>query len=101
MVSRSTPVHSSYSNRYSGTSSTNRHAVVGVSPAEARGLRWEDWDRVKQQIKIARSVWHTFEGTTKTPQRERYVVVSKELREVLAFQVGFSFGRTLKIIAQR
>jgi DNA mismatch repair protein MutH len=73
--------------------------VVGVSPAEARGLRWEDWDRVKQQIKIARSVWHTFEGTKKTPQRERDVAVSKKLREVPAFQAGITFGRTLKIIA--
>ena len=58
-------------------------SMLGTSPAEARGLRWEDWDRLKEQIKIARSVWHTVEGSTKTRQRERYVAVSGELREVL------------------
>src|SRR5215472_3876446 len=43
-------------------------AMLGVRPGEARGLRWEDWDRAKQQIIVSRAVWHTFEGTTKTPQ---------------------------------
>src|SRR5262249_25873250 len=48
-----------------------------------RGLRWEDWDRVNEQIKIVRSVWHAIEDTTKTRQSERFVAVSAELREIL------------------
>jgi integrase len=58
-------------------------AMLGTRPGEARGLRWEDWDRAKQQIKIERAVWHTFEGEPKTLQSVRYVAVSGELREVL------------------
>jgi integrase len=58
-------------------------AMLGVRPGEARGLRWEDWDRVKQQIKVTRSVWHTIEGTPKTQQSIRFLAVSGELREVL------------------
>jgi integrase len=58
-------------------------AMLGVRPGEARGLRWEDWDRVKQQIAVKRAVWHTIEGTPKTPQSIRLLAVSGELREVL------------------
>jgi integrase len=58
-------------------------AMLGVRPGEARGLRWEDWDRVKQQIAVTRAVWHTIEGTPKTPQSVRFLAVSGELREVL------------------
>ena len=58
-------------------------AMLGLRPGEARGLRWEDWDRVRQQIAVKRAVWHTIEGTTKTPQSKRFVAVSAELREVL------------------
>ena len=32
---------------------------------------------------MKRAVWHTLEGTTKTPQSKRFVAVSAELREVL------------------
>lgn len=58
-------------------------AMLGARPGEARGLRWEDWDRVKQQITVRRAVWHTIEGTPKTPQSVRLLAVSGELREVL------------------
>ena len=58
-------------------------AMLGVRPGEARGLRWEDWDRVKQQIAVTRAIWHTIEGTPKTPQSVRLLAVSAELREVL------------------
>jgi integrase len=58
-------------------------AMLGVRPGEARGLRWEDWDRVKQQIAVRRAVWHTIEGTPKTPQSVRLLAISGELREVL------------------
>lgn len=47
------------------------------------GLRWSDWDRVKQQIHVLRNYWHTFEVTTKTRQRVRFVAVTAELREIL------------------
>jgi integrase len=58
-------------------------AMLGVRPGEARGLRWEDWDRAKEQVMVTRAVWHTIEGTPKTPQSVRYLAVSGELREVL------------------
>jgi integrase len=55
----------------------------GVRPGEARGLRWEEWDRAKQHIAVKRSVWHGIVGTTKTEQSERFVAVTDELREIL------------------
>jgi integrase len=58
-------------------------AYTGVRPGEARGLRWEEWNRTACQIKVARSVWHTVEGTTKTTQSNRFVTVTDELREIL------------------
>lgn len=58
-------------------------AYTGVRPGELRGLRWEEWDRTAAQIKVARSVWHAVEGTTKTKQSERFVAVTDELRSVL------------------
>lgn len=60
-------------------------AFTGVRPGEARGLRWEDWNRAKAQIHVTRSVWHAVEGTTKTEQSNRYVAVAKEeLRPILS-----------------
>jgi hypothetical protein len=56
---------------------------TGVRPGEARGLRWEEWDRAKQHIGVKRSVWHRVVGTTKTKQSERFVAVTDELREIL------------------
>ena len=58
-------------------------AMLGLRPGEARGLRWEDWDRVAEQIAVRRAVWHKVEGTPKTPQSVRLVAVSGELRELL------------------
>jgi integrase len=58
-------------------------ALSGVRPSEARGLRWEEWDRTKQHIAARRGVWHRIVGTTKTEQSERFVAVSDELREIL------------------
>jgi integrase len=58
-------------------------AMLGVRPSEARGLMWRDWNRAKDQIQVARSVWHAIEGTTKTPQSVRLLAVSAELRDVL------------------
>ena len=58
-------------------------ALTGVRPGEARGLRWEEWDRVKQHIHVCRAVWHAHVGTTKTEQSERYVTVVDELRDIL------------------
>ena len=40
-------------------------ALTGVRPGEARGLRWEEWDRAKQHIHVCRAVWHKHVGTTK------------------------------------
>jgi len=58
-------------------------AFTGVRPSEARGLRWEEWDRAKQHIAVKRAVWHKHVGTTKTEQSERFVAVTDELREIL------------------
>jgi len=58
-------------------------AFTGVRPGEARGLRWEEWDRAKQHIAVRRAVWHRVVGTTKTEQSERFVAVADELREIL------------------
>jgi integrase len=58
-------------------------AFTGVRPGEARGLRWEEWDRAKQHIAIRRAVWHKVVGTPKTEQSERYVTVTDGLREIL------------------
>jgi len=58
-------------------------AFTGVRPGEARGLRWEEWDRTREQIAVKRSIWHTIEGTTKTPQSNRFVAVTEELRGIL------------------
>jgi integrase len=58
-------------------------ALTGVRPGEARGLRWEEWDRVNKHIVVVRAVWHTIIGTPKTEQSERCVAVTEELREIL------------------
>lgn len=58
-------------------------ALTGVRPSEARGLRWEEFDRAKQHIHVRRAVWHKHIGTTKTVQSERYVAVTDELRDIL------------------
>ena len=46
-------------------------------------MRWEYWDRVKQQIAVSRAVWQAIVGTPKTSQSSRFLAVSPELREVL------------------
>jgi integrase len=58
-------------------------AYTGVRPGEARGLRWEERNRVEKHIAVNRSVWHREVGTTKTEQSERFVAVNDELREIL------------------
>lgn len=58
-------------------------ALTGVRPSEARGLRWEEWDRAKGHMHICRAVWHTHVGTTKTEQSVRFVTVTDELRDIL------------------
>jgi integrase len=58
-------------------------AFCGVRPGEARGMRWEEWNRVEKHIAVNRSVWHREVGTTKTEQSERFVAVNDELREIL------------------
>lgn len=58
-------------------------AYTGVRPGEARGLRWEEWNRAEQHIGVSRSVWHRVVGTPKTEQSERIVTVTEELREIL------------------
>jgi integrase len=58
-------------------------AFCGVRPGEARGMRWEEWNRTEKHLAVNRSVWHREVGTTKTEQSERFVTVNDELREIL------------------
>ena len=58
-------------------------AFTGVRPSEARGLRWEEWNREQQHIAVQRGVWHRIVGDTKTRQSVRFVTVTAELREIL------------------
>jgi len=58
-------------------------AFGGFRPSEARGLRWEEWDRKKKHIAVRRAVWHRIVGDTKTPQSVRFVTVKDDLREIL------------------
>jgi len=58
-------------------------AFTGVRPSEARGLRWEEWDREQQHIAVKRGVWRRIVGDTKTLQSIRFVTVTSELREIL------------------
>ena len=58
-------------------------AFTGVRPGEARGLRWEEWDRAKQHIHVRRSIWHREEGEPKTEGSVRFVTVTDELRGIL------------------
>jgi len=58
-------------------------AFTGVRPGEARGLRWEEWDRVEQHIHVRRSIWHREEGEPKTEGSIRFVTVTDELRGIL------------------
>ena len=58
-------------------------AFTGVRASEARGLRWEEWNREQQHIAVQRGVWHRIVGDTKTRQSVRFVTVTPELREIL------------------
>ena len=58
-------------------------AYTGVRPGECRGLRWEEWDRVGDQISVVRSVWHAAVTTPKTEQSVRFITVTPELRSTL------------------
>lgn len=58
-------------------------AFCGVRPGEARGLRWEEWDRVEKQIHVCRSIWHKVASTPKTEQSVRFVTVTDDLRQIL------------------
>ena len=57
-------------------------ANTGIRPGEARGLRWEEWDRKNRRILVARSVWHKEVGTPKT-KKTRFVAVEGGLPEIL------------------
>jgi integrase len=58
-------------------------AMTGIRPGEARGLKWADWERSKEQLQVRRSIWHTHEGTPKTAKSLRAVAVTPELRAIL------------------
>jgi integrase len=58
-------------------------SCTGVRPGEARGLRWEEWDRAKRHLAVNRSVWHREVGTPKTEHSVRFVTVTDDLRVIL------------------
>jgi integrase len=55
-------------------------AFTRIRPGEARRLRREEWDWTHEQIAVRRSVWYAMEGTTKTPQSNRFVTVTDRRR---------------------
>jgi integrase len=65
---------------------------AGLMPAEARGLRWEDYEPVYNyetgqwdwRLSIQRNVWRTHESETKTEHRAKPVMVIEPLRTILA-----------------
>ena len=59
-------------------------AFTGCRPGELRGLRWEDWDRAKNSLRVSRSIWHAVVGETKTEQSNRHVSVHPELHSILS-----------------
>lgn len=58
-------------------------AYTGVRPGEARGLRWEEWNRKAGHIAVVRAIWHAVEGLPKTEQSVRVVPVTADLRSIL------------------
>jgi len=54
-----------------------------AKPEPTFGATRDEWDRTREQIAVRRSVWHAIEGTTKTPQSNRFVTVTEELRATL------------------
>ena len=54
----------------------------GLSPSEARGASWQNYDG--KTLKITRSYWHTHEGPTKTETREQPIPIIEPLREILS-----------------
>jgi integrase len=58
-------------------------AFTGARPGEARGMRWEEWDRAEQHIAINRSVWHREIGTPKTEKSTGLVAVDEQLHGIL------------------
>jgi integrase len=53
----------------------------GLSPSEARGAEWENYDGYR--LKITRSVWRTHAGPTKTEAREQPIPIIETLRDIL------------------
>jgi integrase len=53
----------------------------GLSPSEARGAEWENYEGYR--LKITRSVWRTHAGPTKTEAREQPIPVIEPLRDIL------------------
>jgi integrase len=54
----------------------------GLSPSEARGAEWENYDGYR--LKITRSVWRTHAGPTKTEAREQAIPIIEPLRDILS-----------------
>jgi integrase len=54
----------------------------GLRPSEIAGLRWEDWNRSKDELHIRRAIVRNRERPTKT-KKTRFVAVLPELRAIL------------------
>jgi integrase len=57
---------------------------AALRPAEARGLRWEDWSEEGETLDIKRSIWRNRVGDTKTEESATTVPVIEPLRRLLA-----------------
>lgn len=55
----------------------------GLRPAEARGLKWEDYDSKTKTLRISRSMWRKFTTDPKTEESIASVPVPQVLADIL------------------
>lgn len=58
-------------------------SLTGISQSELRGLRWSDWNQQEGTLDVARAVWRTHVGSTKTPAREASIPVISLVKDLL------------------
>jgi integrase len=57
--------------------------LAGLRPAEARGLRWSDYDEKTKTIRVSRSMWRGFTTNPKTEESVGSVPVPQVLADIL------------------
>jgi integrase len=57
--------------------------LAGLRPAEARGLKWSDYDKKSKTIRVSRSMWRGFITNPKTEESVGSVPVPQVLADIL------------------